>query len=149
MAGYSGTPLPKKLGIREGHSVLVRRGDGFALDGVPPGVRLLTRRRAGVHYDVILAFCRNRRALDSLLPECLESLPPDGALWLCWPKKASGVPTDLSEAGVRAAGLEAGVVDVKICAVDAVWSGLKFVVRTADRPTWPDPARASDPDGSR
>jgi hypothetical protein len=149
MAGYSGTPLPKKLGIREGHRVLVRRGGGFALTGLPSGARLLTRRRAGARYDLILAFCRDRRALATLLPECLESLPPEGALWLCWPKKTSGVLTDVSESDVRAAGLAAGVVDVKICAVDEVWSGLKFVVRKVDRPTWPDPARDRGPGGSR
>jgi len=86
---------------------------------------------------VVLAFCRDRRALAALLPRCLGVLPADGALWLCWPKKGSGVRTDVSEADVRRAGLDAGVVDVKICAVDQTWSGLKFVVRVKDRGRWP------------
>ncbi len=142
MAGYSGTPLPKKLGIKEGHRVLLQRAAGFRLDrssagGLPPDVRLLSRRSAGASYDVILAFCGDRKTLAELLPRCLGVLPADGALWLCWPKKSSGVKTDVGEADIRAAGLSAGVVDVKICAIDETWSGLKFVVRVKDRPEWP------------
>lgn len=140
MAGYSGTPLPRKLGIKEGHRVLVQRGAGVALDPLPAGARVSTRPARGTRYDVILAFCRNRRALGDLLPRSLAHLPAHGALWLCWPKKSSGVTTDIAEADVRAAGLAAGVVDVKICAVDDTWSGLKFVVRIADRARWPTSA---------
>ena len=136
IAGYSGTPLPKKLGIKEGHRVLVQRGGGFALTGVPDGARVLTRRTKGSAYDVILAFCKNRHALRELLPLSLDVLPADGSLWLCWPKKSSGVQTDITEAVIRAAGLAAGVVDVKICAIDDTWSGLKFMVRTKDRARW-------------
>lgn len=144
MAGYSSTPLPKKLGIKKGHRVLVQRGGDFTLAGVPKGVRVLKRRTKGSRYDVILAFCRDLHALDEILVPSLDVMPADGSLWLCWPKKSSSVETDISEANVRAAGLEAGVVDVKICAVDDTWSGLKFMVRTKDRGRWairdsPDP----------
>ena len=135
-AGYSGTPLPKKLGVKEGHRVLVQRPGAFELTGLPARARVITRRSKGSTYNVILAFCKDRRALDALLLSSLDVLPADGSLWLCWPKKSSGVVTDISEADIRAAGLAAGVVDVKICAVDETWSGLKFMVRTKDRARW-------------
>lgn len=135
-AGYSGTPLPKKLGIREGHVV--------ALDGSPPafettlgelpeGVRLVSSRR-GRDFDVLLFFVKDRKTLASRLEPLIEKMAPATALWICWPKKSSPLVKDVSEADVRAEGLEAGLVDVKICAVDPDWSGLKFVFRLADRP---------------
>ena len=83
---------------------------------------------------MILTFCKNRRALHDHLDRCLDRLIADGGLWLCWPKKSSGVKTDIAEAQVRAAGLAAGLVDNKICAIDDDWSGLRFVVRRENRP---------------
>ncbi|HST67328.1 MAG TPA: DUF3052 domain-containing protein [Mycobacteriales bacterium] len=130
--GYSGKPLAVKLGIRETSRVLlVGAPDGFAL-AAPPGARVGTRPTPQP-YDVILAFCPDRAALRRRFAPQVGRLTPAGALWVSWPKKSSGVATDLDENVVRAHGLEAGLVDVKVAAVDAVWSGLKFVRRLADR----------------
>jgi hypothetical protein len=132
-AGYSGTPLPRKLGIRERSRVLlVSAPPSLALDPLPPGA--LVQRRAGREpYDVIVVFCPDARTLHARFAGLTGSLTVSGALWACWPKKASGVPTDLTENLVRDHGLQAGLVDVKVAAVDATWSGLKFVRRLADR----------------
>jgi hypothetical protein len=142
-AGYSGTPLPKKLGIAAGRRVLlVAAPDGFALEPLPGGVELHraagagggARRAAGEPYDVVLAFCPDLAALLDRFEPLSRRITPAGALWICWPKRSSGVTTDLTENVVRDVGLEAGLVDVKVAAVDATWSGLKFVYRLADRP---------------
>ena len=138
-AGYSGTALPRKLGIVPGSRVLVvglpRGWDAEQLD--PKRVAQVSRRAApsgtGAAYDVVVAFCPGRAALQRHLARALPLTSQQGRLWLCWPKKSSGVPTDLDEAEVRRAGLAAGVVDVKICAVDATWSGLCFMTRRRDR----------------
>ena len=132
-AGYSGTPLPRKLGIRDRSRVLlVSPPANLSLDPLPPGV--VVHRRAGRDaYDVVLAFCPDVKALHARFAPSAESLTVAGALWICWPKKASGVATDLSETLVREHGLEAGLVDVKVAAIDSTWSGLKFVRRLADR----------------
>lgn len=133
MAGYSGTPLARKLGIAAGHSVLLDGApDGFTIAGLPDGIR--PHRRAGTGpYDVIVCFCpdagRLRRRWAALHPRTT----PAGALWIAWPKRASGVATDLDENVVREHALAHGRVDVKVCAVDDVWSGLKNVIRKADR----------------
>jgi hypothetical protein len=129
-AGYSGTPLPKKLGIGSASRVLmVGAPDGFALDGVR------AQTRAGREpYDVILAFCPDAATLRGRFEPLAGRLMPNGALWIAWPKKASGVRTDLTENVVRDHGLAVGLVDVKVAAIDATWSGLKFVYRLADRP---------------
>ena len=133
MAGYSGTPLPKKLGVSAGHRVL--------LDGAPPGFELadrpadvrLHRRPAPGLYDVIVLFCPNRARLRRRWPVLHRLTPPAGALWVAWPKRSSGLATDLDESGVREYALANGRVDVKVCAIDDTWSGLKHVIRTADR----------------
>ena len=132
-AGYSGTTLPRKLGIGPGSRVLLAGAPaGFELDGLPDGVTL--HRAAGRgDYDVVLAFCGNRRTLERRFRSALGRIPADGAIWVAWPKKSSGVPTDLDEGAVRTHGLGTGLVDNKVCAIDATWSGLRFVVRTADR----------------
>ena len=132
-AGYSGTPLPRKLGIAAGHRLLVERAPaGFALEPLPDGV--VEHRRAGAGpYDVILAFCADRARLEARFDPLVGLLRPAGALWVAWPKKASGVPTDLTEDGVREVALPAGLVDVKVCAIDATWSGLKLVRRLQNR----------------
>ena len=134
-AGYSGTPLPKKLGIRPGHRVaLLHAPEGFedTLGELPGDVAV--RRRARGPLDVIVAFVRSRTELDRGLEEWRAALDPAGGLWIAWPKQSSGVATDLSDGVVRAAGLARGLVDNKVCAIDTTWSGLRFVVRLADRP---------------
>jgi hypothetical protein len=135
-AGYSGTPLPRKLGIKPGSRVaLVRAPEGFetTLGALPPDVAI--RRRAAGPVDVIVAFHTRRAELERRLPALAGALEPDGGLWIAWPKRASGVTTDVSENVVRELGLAAGLVDNKVCAIDAVWSGLRLVFRLRDRPS--------------
>jgi len=134
-AGYSGTPLPRKLGIRAGSRVaLTAAPDGFAavLGVLGDGVRI--HRRLQGQFDVIVAFATRRAALSARLPALRAALEPAGGLWLAWPKRASGVASELEEAEVRALGLATGLVDNKVCAIDEIWSGLRFVYRRADRP---------------
>ena len=136
MAGYSGTPLPKKLGCKPGMTLrLVGAPSGFeaTLEPLPDGAKATRGLRGSTPLDLVLCFCPDRRRLDERLPKCRDRLDKAGALWLAWPKKSSGVATDITEADIRAAGLDAGLVDVKICAVDETWSGLKFVYRVKDR----------------
>jgi len=130
--GYSGKPLATKLGLRPGSRVLlVAAPGGFDL-AAPAGAAVHTR--AGREpYDAVLAFCPDRAALRRRFAPLAARLTPAGGLWVCWPKRASGVPTDLDENVVREHGLAAGLVDVKVVAVDLTWSGLKFVRRVADR----------------
>lgn len=128
MAGYSGTPLAKKLGIKDGTRLaVVSAPDGFAIDDLPPAVELRSSAR-GVS-DVILSFHTSRAELVKRLPALLRSLDVDGGLWISWPKKASGVPTDITEDVIREVALPAGLVDVKVCAVDDIWSGLRLCLR--------------------
>ncbi|MGH2869470.1 MAG: DUF3052 domain-containing protein [Solirubrobacteraceae bacterium] len=133
-AGYSGTPLPRKLGIKSGARLaLVGAPTGFAdtLGGLPPGVVVRTRLRGG--FDVIVAFFVARVELERRLPALRSALDQSGGLWLAWPKRTSGITTDLGEGVVRELGLETGLVDNKVCAIDPTWSGLRFVYRLADR----------------
>lgn len=135
MAGYSGTPLPKKLGIKPGCRLgLVNAPADFArtLGELPPGVSPTPMKRGP--FDVIVLFAKTGQDLARALPAARERLDPAGGLWVAWPKKASGIPTDITEAEVRARGLGTGLVDNKVCAIDDTWSGLRFVVRLADRP---------------
>jgi hypothetical protein len=135
MAGYSGTPLAKKLGIKEGaHVVLASAPKGFVreLGELPAQVSFVTRSSKPV--DIVLLFAKSESGLKKDFVKMAKSLSPSGMLWVAWPKKSSGVPTDLSFNNVQRVGLEAGLVDVKICAVNEVWSGLKFVYRLKDRP---------------
>jgi hypothetical protein len=130
MAGYSGTPLAKKLGFRDGSRVVV-------LDAPPNYAALLQPLPEGVHFgealssaaDIVHAFCLRKNALQVGLQSWRETLRPDAMVWVSWPKKASKVPTDITEDAIRALALPLGFVDVKVCAVDEVWSGLKLVVR--------------------
>jgi hypothetical protein len=132
--GYSGTPLPRKLGIKpEARLVLVNAPAGLhqTLGELPPGV--VVRRRLQGSFDVIVAFCGRRAQLERGLPRWREALDQAGGLWIAWPKQASGIDTDLGEGSVRELGLASGLVDNKVCAIDATWSGLRFVYRLADR----------------
>jgi hypothetical protein len=134
-AGYSGTPLVKKLGIKEGFGVaLVAAPDGFRseLKGVPDKVCFVTSPAS--QLDLILLFAKTQSELTRNFSRLAAKLKPAGMLWIAWPKKASGVATDLSENTIREIGLDAGLVDVKVCAVNEIWSGLKFVIRVKDRP---------------
>ena len=133
MAGYSGTPLPKKLGIAAGHRVLLDGAPAtFTLDDLPPDVEV--HRRAGSDpYDVILCFCGEFARLGKRWPVLHTRTTPAGALWIAWPKRSSGLATDLDENVVRDFALANGRVDVKVCAIDDTWSGLKHVIRVADR----------------
>jgi hypothetical protein len=132
-AGYSGTPLPAKLGIKPGHRVLlVGAPESFSLGALPEGVRLHARATSPP-YDVGLVFCRDERTLVKRWGPAHAAVSPAGRLWVAWPKRASGLATDLDENVVREHGLAHGRVDVKVCAVDETWSGLGFVVRLSDR----------------
>ncbi len=138
--GYSGTPLVRKLGIKPGGRVaLIGAPDGFdvVLGELPAGVTVVRRLQGRV--DVIVAFFVDRTALERQLPALRAALNPAGGLWIAWPKRASGLPSDIGETTVRGLGLDTGLVDNKICAIDETWSGLRFVYRVADRP----PARST------
>lgn len=135
MAGYSGTPLPQKLGIKEGARVaLVRAPEGFerALKPLPDGVKLRTQARGA--NDVVLFFATRLAELERRFDGFARSIEPAGGLWIAWPKQTAGVATDLRENVVRETGLSHGLVDNKVCAVDDTWSGLRFVYRLSDRP---------------
>ena len=133
--GYSGTPLPGKLGIKADDRVLmIGAPEGFDLGPLPGGIAV-HGRQGQIRYDVVLLFCPDRATLERWFEPLMASLNPTSALWVAWPKKASKVATDVGENVVRSHGLAAGMVDVKVCAIDAVWSGLKFVYRLSDRPT--------------
>ena len=123
MAGYSGTPLAQKLGIKPGHVVVQLGGPDGLLPEVP------VRRRLPTSADVVLFFTTERAALARRLPALRSTIEPAASLWVCWPKRASKVPTDITEDVIREVCLPMGLVDVKVCAVDDVWSGLKLVVR--------------------
>jgi hypothetical protein len=133
-AGYSGTPLPRKLGLPAAGRAAVLGAPSEYLELLAPWpAALALRSRLSRPMNFIQLFAPDRRSLARRLPAAVRTLAVDGTLWLCWPKKTSGRQTDLDEAGVRRAGLDAGLVDVKICAVDDTWSGLKFVRRLEDR----------------
>lgn len=130
MPGYSGTPLVKKLGIKPGARVWVKnRVSGYEklVAPLPEGVKILSR--AGKELDVVHFFTKQATELFRELPRMMERIAADGAIWVSWPKRASRVATDVTEDVVREAALPLGLVDVKVCAVDEVWSGLKLVIR--------------------
>jgi len=134
MAGYSSTPLAKKLGIKEGSRIaLINAPENFQseLGELPDGVELMTRPTKSL--DIILLFVLTERVLAREFSRLAEKLVTNGMIWIAWPKKSSGVTTDLSFERVQRIGLDVGLVDVKICAIDDTWSGLKFVYRLKDR----------------
>jgi hypothetical protein len=124
-AGYSGTPLARKLGFKEGMRVVyVNSPDGFAIEGIED-----VRARLGKDTDLVVFFTKQRRELERRLDALRRAIEPDGMLWVAWPKRASGVATDMTEDVVRDVALPTGLVDTKVCAIDDVWSGLRLVVR--------------------
>ena len=141
MADYSATPLSRKLGIRPGSRVLlVDAPSSFAalLEPLPDGVTFVTDADADLRRtaDVAIVFAQRSEELARHFPRAMRALAADGGLWVAYPKRSSGVATDLAFAAVQRAGLEAGLVDNKSCAVDGTWSAVRFVVRKADRATW-------------
>ncbi len=135
-AGYSGTPLPKKLGIKPGHRVaLVDAPEGFegTLGALPDDATLHRGLRGSRDFDVIVLFSKEKSTLPKRFARAVSRLDEDGGLWVAWPKRASGVETSLGDGIVRSTGLATGLVDNKVCAIDEIWSGLRFVVRVVDR----------------
>ena len=133
MAGYSGTPLVKKLGIKPGFNIaFINAPSGFK-DELDLLSDVSINSRSSKPLDFAQLFVTSEKELKTKFSQYAKRLNASGMLWVSWPKKSSGVTTDLSEGIVRAIGLAAGLVDVKICAVDDVWSGLKFVFRLQDR----------------
>ena len=133
-AGYSGTPLAKKLGIKQGHVVgLLSAPDRFEdqLEALPDDVALKTAARG--RLDVIVAFFTKRRDFERRLDAMGKAIFPAGGLWIAWPKRASGVETDITEDTVREVALPVGLVDNKVCAIDETWSGLRIVWRKENR----------------
>lgn len=129
-AGYSGTPLAKKLGIEPScHVCLLDAPPGYRklLEPLPEGV--VFESRSTERTDIVQAFGTSKAALAKTLTQCRKRLRPDAAVWVSWPKKSSKVPTDITEDVIRAVALPLGFVDIKVCAVDDTWSGLKLVVR--------------------
>jgi len=134
MAGYSGTPLAKKLGIKENHTVLAVHPPANyreLLDPLPPSVRFV--KTAGGETDVVHLFVSRKAELARSLEAYRSDLDPKAAIWVSWPKKSAKVPTDITEDVIREVALPLGFVDIKVCAVDEVWSGLKLVVRVENR----------------
>ena len=135
MSGYSGTPLPRKLGIKKGARVaLADAPEGFeaTLGALPDGVKVRTRARGPL--DVIVFFTSRRAELARRLPALRRAMNPAAGLWIAWPKRSSGVETDMTEHVARELGLANRLVDNKVCAIDETWSGLRLVIRRADRP---------------
>jgi hypothetical protein len=133
-AGYSGTPLAKKLGYREGMAAHVSGAPANypkLVAPLPDAVEF--RAKPGKNLDLAHVFVSERRKLVTALSTLMKAIKPDGMIWVSWPKKASRLPTDITEDTIREAALPLGLVDVKVCAVDAIWSGLKLVIRKERR----------------
>lgn len=133
MAGYSGTPLLTKLGIKAGNKIIVLKEPPAYwewLSPLPDDVRVVTR---GAGIDFIHLFVKDKKSFEKEFLTYKKYLKKDGMLWVSWPKKSSKVVTDLDENIIREFGLKNGLVDVKVCAIDEIWSGLKFVFRLKDR----------------
>ena len=136
MAGYSGTPLPRKLGIKLGHLVaLLDAPDGFddTLGHLPDNTSVQRSLDATAPLDVIVAFFTERAEFASRLAAMRGRMAQAGGLWIAWPKRASKVPTDITEDVVRDVALPTGLVDNKVCAIDETWSGLRLVIRREHR----------------
>ena len=134
MPGYSGTPLPKKLGIKPGFRAQLLNAPPEVLAELSVALSECEILKRGAALDFVMLFSKSRGELAREFSPLAKVLVPAGMLWVSWPKKSSGVPSDLDESLVREIGLRAGLVDVKVCAVTEIWSGLKFVRRLKDRP---------------
>jgi hypothetical protein len=137
VAGYSGTPLPQKLGIKPGFRLaLVAAPPSFAkaLGKLPEGVRSGPLGRTKEAFEVVVAFFDAESDFKRQLPQLERAIVATGSIWIAWPKRASGVPTDMTEDVVRKHALPRGLVDNKVCAIDEIWSGLRLVVRLENRP---------------
>lgn len=137
-AGYSGTPLAKKLGIKEGFSVLTIGQPSNYLDLLSPlpdsvDIKPFKRSAKPAAFDLIHIFTNGRDELFRKLTECVRLIKQDGIIWVSWYKKAAKLPTEITEDTVREAAFPLGLVDIKVCAVDEKWSGLKLVIRTENR----------------
>ena len=131
-AGYSGTPLPRKLGIKPGHRVMVLSAPaGCEAAALPEGVTVV--RSARGKADVIVSFHTERAELAKRMPKLRAAMEPNAGLWIAWPKRTSKVPTDLTEDVVRELALANRLVDNKVAALDEKWSGLRLVIRLKDR----------------
>jgi Protein of unknown function (DUF3052) len=134
MPGYSGTPLPKKLGIKPAFRVSLLRAPADVKTELRDALaECRASNVAAGNLDFIFLFAKNRATLEIELSGAARALAPAGMLWVAWPKKSSGVATDLLENTVRDAGLAVGLVDIKVCAVTDIWSGLKFVIPVKNR----------------
>jgi hypothetical protein len=133
-AGYSGTPLAKKLGVSEGCRILALGAPARYKDPLaplPPGVRFV--QEAAPDTDIVQLFATGRQELATRLAGLLSVIRADAVIWVSWPKKSAKVPTDVTEDVIREVALPLGLVDVKVCAIDETWSGLKLVLRKANR----------------
>jgi hypothetical protein len=131
MAGYSGTPLPEKLGIVDGSALALVNAPPGVLDGLPPGVTV--KRQARGKADVVVGFFTERRELERRIEALGRMIFPSGGLWVAWPKRSSGRATTMDEHVVRELALPLGLVDNKVCAIDGTWSGLRVVWRRERR----------------
>ena len=133
-AGYSGTPLPKKLGLKENFLIAAVNMPPEVKAGLKDSLAACRRAKDGqTGLDFAIVFVKSQAELTALYPRLARRLAPAGMLWVSWPKKASGVASDITENEVRGIGLACGLVDIKVCAVSEVWSGLKFVMPVKDR----------------
>jgi hypothetical protein len=133
-AGYSGTPIAKKLGIKSGFKVSLINAPEYYLtlfSDLPPDLYFDKASNTGI--DFVHLFIKNRDEYEKILPELKNHIKPDGMIWVSWPKKASKITTDVTEDIIRNLALQTGLVDIKVCAVDDVWSGLKLVIPVKDR----------------
>ena len=134
MAGYSGTPLIQKLGIKEGHRVAILAGPpGFDLGTLPTAATLQTSLAGKAPLDVVIQFCTKRAVFEAQLAKIRPRMAPACGVWIAWPKAASKMPTEVTENVVRDVALPTGLVDNKVCAIDDTWSGLRLVIRRALR----------------
>lgn len=134
MAGYSGTSLQKKLGIKPGVAIFIENAPPDYFDWISPLPEgTVVKKTLAKEMDFIHSFVKSQKDFKKLFVANKRALKKDGMMWISWPKKSSGVDTDLDENFIRDFGLDAGLVDVKVCAVDETWSGLKFVYRVKDR----------------
>ena len=129
-AGYSGTPLPQKLGIKDGHKVtIIGAPPDLALGVLPRGVTVQRNLAGKALLDVFVVFVTRRADLVARIAACRPRMQPAAGLWIAWPKRASGVATEVTEDTVREVALPTGLVDNKVCAIDDTWSGLRLVIR--------------------